>query len=89
MEKSKIQRIESQKPDELWGKLTDPGSEENVARVFESVFEKITVNPNLYYVEGGPDNTFATVRRRGDNNLIYETSNEIEIEALLKYGAEK
>jgi len=89
MERSKIEKIESQKPEELWDKLLDKDSEENLGYVFQDVLYRLVNRPDLYYLETDNKNLFAIVRKRSDDSMIYETGIPDEIETLKQVGISK
>ncbi len=86
---SEIRGIESQKAEELWDKLTDDRSKENLKSVFKDALAKLINEPNLYYLESDKDNKFAIVRKRADDSSIYETGDPTEIGTLRTVGVGK
>ena len=85
MEKSEIEKIERMGPeeimDELEGKIIPKG--------ILDVVGKVTEHPDIYYIETGKDDSFALVKRRGDDIIIYETDDPNEVVRLKHYGIEK
>ena len=87
MDKERMKKIETQKPEEIWEKFHDQDSEEDLIHVFGEVLRKVMNEPNLFYVKHINDSV--VVIRRADQKTIYETGDPAEIDALLEIGVEK
>ena len=74
--------IETKKEEEIWQSFENEESKENIENVLKSVFEKLILEDYKYYLE--ETGTGVAVKRVDNNEIIYFTDVEAEIEALYK-----
>jgi len=89
MEKIKIKETETKSENSLWSELEDENSQEGLAYNFREALRKLMDEPNLYYLKTDSDGKYAAVKKRADDQLIYETDVPSEMEALKQVGIEK
>ncbi len=84
-EKPNSKEIETKKEEEIWNSFEDDESKENVVNIFKDVLKKLVLEDYKYYLE--ETNGGLAVKKSDNNETIYFTDVEAEIEAL--YEAEE
>ncbi len=78
--------IETQKEEEIWQSFEDEESQENIENNFKSTLEKLILEDYKYYLE--ETNNGVAVKNAINNETIYFTDVEAEMDALYKAEAE-
>ncbi|MFZ2522445.1 MAG: hypothetical protein WAX44_00715 [Minisyncoccia bacterium] len=90
MNNEQIRNIEELKPDQIQSELEGPmESEESILGAFSSAIKHLIYEPNLYYLYVSEDSLSATVKKKANDESVYDTTVSAEIDTLREAGIVK